>query len=130
MHIPTSFSQKTACYSNQEINMQTGFFSQFPSSEKQHTHSPGSSCSNPTIQVYSTYSRTANSGTKIQPENMSQLSPNCHATTPLFRLHPMAIEWPLDKSNHSRRRTLPWSADQPPFGHGLSLLECWKTSRN
>ena len=42
----------------------------------------------------------------------------------------MAIEWPLDKSNRSRRRTLPWSADQPPFGRGLSLLECWKTSRN
>ena len=72
MHIPTSFSQKkTTCYFNQEINMQTGFFFQFFSSEKQHTHSPGSSCSNPTIQVSSTCSRTANSRTKIQLENMS-----------------------------------------------------------
>ena len=38
MHIPTSFSQKTACYSNQEIHMQTGFFFQFSSSEKQHAY--------------------------------------------------------------------------------------------
>ena len=67
------------------------FFFNFPA-QKNIIHSLGSLCSNPTIQVYSTCSRTANSGTKIQPENMSQLSPNCHAATPLFRLNHMAIE--------------------------------------
>ena len=33
-----SHKKKKACYSNQEINMQTGFFFQFSSSEKQHAY--------------------------------------------------------------------------------------------
>ena len=107
--------------------MQTRFFFLVFQLRKSAYTQSRSSCSNPTIHVYSTYSRTANFGTKIQPENMSQLNRNCHAAALLFRLNPMTIESTLDKSNHSRRRTLPLGAQTSLF-LGLPNVRNWKES--
>ena len=77
---------------NQAINMHNGFFSLQP--KKQHTpktqHSAGKS----------TAMSTLSSITEIlEPEN--------HPKEPalLSRLNPLAIEWPLDKNNQSKRNS-------------------------